>query len=95
MELFLPPETNMSGNVNLDMRYSLPLEARGMTGTMSLTDGGVEQGSIGLTLKDLNFRSVFEGTVRRLEAQPHRRETRSTHLCHLKRMSQAHLMILF
>ena len=63
MELFLPPETNMSGNVNLDMRYSLPLEARGMTGTMSLTDGGVEQGSIGLTLKDLNFRSVFEGTA--------------------------------
>jgi autotransporter translocation and assembly factor TamB len=63
MELFLPPETNLSGNVNLDMRYSLPLEARGMTGTMSLTGGGVEQGSIGLTLKDLNFRSAFEGTT--------------------------------
>ena len=63
MELFLPPETNIGGNIALDMRYSLPLEARGMTGTMSLTGGGVEQGSIGLTLKDLNFRSVFEGTA--------------------------------
>ena len=62
-ELFLPPETNVGGNLNLDMRYSLPLEARGMTGTMSMTGGTFEQGAIGLILKEMNFASVFEGTT--------------------------------
>ena len=63
MDLFMPPETNVGGDLSLDMKYSLPLEARGMNGTMSLANGSFEQGDIGLTLKEINFASIFDGTT--------------------------------
>lgn len=61
-ELFLPPETDFSGDLNMDIQYSLPLEARGMNGTLSMTGGAFEQGAIGLTLKDIDFAANLAGT---------------------------------
>lgn len=60
-ELFLPPETNVSGGLNMEMQYSVPLDKRGINGNIAMTGGAFEQGTIGLILKDISFASVFTG----------------------------------
>ena len=63
MDLFMPPETKLGGELSLDMRYSLPLDARGLKGSMSLTGGSFEQGDIGLILNEIEFASIFDGAT--------------------------------
>ncbi len=62
-ELFLPPETDIAGDLALDLKYSVPLDARGLNGTLSLTGGSMEQGTIGLKLEDMSLASEFKGTA--------------------------------
>lgn len=59
-ELFLPPETNAEGRADLNVAYSFPLEAEGMIGTMRVSEGEFEQGTIGLHLIDIAFQTQFE-----------------------------------
>lgn len=61
-ELFLPPETDMKGDVDLNLDFSLPLEADGMDGTLSMSGGVFEQGTIGLRLKDIAFAADLKET---------------------------------
>lgn len=61
-ELFLPPETDVEGNLALDMTYSLPLDVKGIRGTAGLSQGVFEQGAIGVHLTDIGFMSTFDGT---------------------------------
>jgi translocation and assembly module TamB len=61
-ELFLPPETDITGNLALDMSYSVPLDARGLNGTLVLNSGSLEQGNIGLSLENIVLESEFIGT---------------------------------
>ena len=61
-ELFLPPETEVKGGVNLNLNYSYPLDARGLNGTMAMREGEFENGTIGLKLKDIIFDANFTGT---------------------------------
>ncbi|WP_017931122.1 translocation/assembly module TamB domain-containing protein [Robiginitomaculum antarcticum] len=61
-ELFMPPETDMKGDVNLDLNFSLPLDAAGMDGTLSMTGGSFEQGTIGFHLKDMAFSADLNET---------------------------------
>ncbi len=60
-ELFLPPETDVSGDLSLDMTYSFPLDVNGMNGTLTLNGGRFEQGILGVHLTDMAFKSVFSG----------------------------------
>ena len=62
-ELVLPPETEVKGEVDLDLKYSLPLDTKGLVGTLSMNSGIFEQGNIGLRLTDMGFNSTLSGTT--------------------------------
>ncbi|NNE57252.1 MAG: hypothetical protein HKN36_04005 [Hellea sp.] len=66
-ELFLPPATQIDGLLNVDLLYTLPIEENGVTGSLSLTGGAVEQGDMGLILNQLSARATFSGRTIRLQ----------------------------
>ena len=61
-ELFMPADTNAEGYVDLNAIYSLPLDANGVVGNLTLTDGELESGVIGVHLIDTSFEAVFKET---------------------------------
>ena len=60
-ELFLPPETDISGVINLSSAYTLPLDSAALKGRLNLQDGVFEQGFIGLKLKEIDMEAEFSG----------------------------------
>lgn len=56
-ELFLPPLTNVSGQLNTDLRFTVPPNVEAYDGQLSITDGIFEQGTIGLNLIDIDVRA--------------------------------------
>ena len=61
-ELFLPPETEVKGEVDLNLKYTVPLDAKGLTGSLSMRQGVFEQGNLGLRLNQIGFESTLSGT---------------------------------
>lgn len=72
VELFLPPRTNVAGQIQTDVRFTVPSTPTGLQGRIALTEGVFEQGALGLELDDITVDIVLEGeviTVPRLTAR--------------------------
>jgi autotransporter translocation and assembly factor TamB len=72
IEIFLPARTNMAGQIETDLRFTVPSTPDGMQGEIALTNGTFEQGALGLELVDITMRAELSGqtiTVPQLTAR--------------------------
>lgn len=72
IELFLPPRTNVAGQIKTDLKFTVPTTPAGLQGHIALTDGVFEQGQLGLELIDITVIAVLSGqtiTVPRVSAR--------------------------
>lgn len=53
IELFLPPRTNVAGQIEMDLRFTVPATPAGLEGRVEFSDGIFEQGAFGLELVDI------------------------------------------
>ncbi|WP_298917340.1 translocation/assembly module TamB domain-containing protein [uncultured Algimonas sp.] len=61
VEIFLPPQTDVSGRIDTDLRFTLPNTPTGLQGRVALTNGRFEQGAIGLELQDIEMVAELSG----------------------------------
>jgi translocation and assembly module TamB len=72
VELFLPPRTNVAGQIETDVSFTVPSTPTGLQGRIALTEGVFEQGALGLELIDIAILAELSGetiTVPRLSAR--------------------------
>ncbi|MGJ8559140.1 MAG: translocation/assembly module TamB domain-containing protein [Litorimonas sp.] len=72
IELFLPPRTNVAGQIETDLKFTIPSTPTGLQGRIALTDGVFEQGQLGLELIDITVMADLSGetiTVPRVSAR--------------------------
>lgn len=72
VELFLPPRTNVAGEIETDLRFTIPTTPAGLVGRVVLSKGIFEQGTLGLELVDIAVVVELAGetiTVPRLSAR--------------------------
>lgn len=72
VELFLPPRTNVAGQIETDLRFTVPTTPTGLEGRVVLSNGIFEQGALGLQLIDIGMEIELAGetiSVPRLSAR--------------------------
>lgn len=72
VEIFLPPRTDMAGQIETNLRFTVPSTPTGLQGRIALTNGVFEQGALGLELIDISLLAELSGeiiTVPRLSAR--------------------------
>ena len=60
-ELFLPPQTDVSGRLNMDVNFLQPTDLERVNGSITLANGVFEQGALGLRLQDINTDIALRG----------------------------------
>lgn len=53
VEIFLPPQTDVTGLIDTNISFTVPPTPAALKGRIELTDGQLEQGALGLRLKDI------------------------------------------
>lgn len=61
VELFLPPQTDVAGQIDTDIQFTVPNTPDGMRGTISLSGGRFDQGALGLQLTDIALDAELSG----------------------------------
>lgn len=72
VELFLPSRTNVAGQIEMDVSFTVPSTPTGLQGRIALTEGVFEQGALGLELIDITVMAELSGqtiTVPRVSAR--------------------------
>lgn len=72
VEIFLPPRTNVAGQIETDIQFTVPSTRTGLQGHIALSDGVFEQGALGLELIDITVLAELSGqtiTVPRVSAR--------------------------
>jgi len=61
VELFLPPRTDVAGQIDTDIEFTVPTTPTGLAGRIALTEGRFEQGVLGLNLKNITMIAELSG----------------------------------
>lgn len=61
VELFLPPRTDVAGQIDTDLEFTVPTTPTGLAGRIALTEGRFEQGVLGLNLKNITMIAELSG----------------------------------
>jgi translocation and assembly module TamB len=61
VELFLPPQTDVAGQIDTDIKFTVPNTPDGMQGTLSLSGGKFNQGALGLQLANIAMDAELSG----------------------------------
>ena len=60
-ELFLPPQTDVTGQIDADISFVQPTDPARLNGTLRLSNASFEQGALGLHLVDINLAADMAG----------------------------------
>lgn len=61
VEIFLPPRTDVAGQVDTELRFTVPMSRSDLTGRIALTKGLFEQGALGLRLENIAITAELSG----------------------------------
>lgn len=60
-EVFLPPQTDVAGQIQSDLTFTLPSTPTGLQGRIELSDGAFEQGALGLRFNKIEMVADLSG----------------------------------